>query len=101
MFANFLQRTDSRDIIDVIRKNILVQASKDENPSKGTPKEIRQQPSALRNFMALLKLKEEKAKAKNLNIQAKQKEKILFDKIYKNSKSRTSLLSRQCLINFA
>lgn len=82
MFTSFIKQTDGREKIDVIRKNILVQASKNGNLTKGA----QQLPKQLQNFMKLMQLKEEVIKAKKHNSHTKQKEKKLLDGVYNNSK---------------
>lgn len=81
MFTNFLQQTDGKEEVDIIRKNILVRATKDDKP-KGN----HQLPLQLQNFMRSMKLKEDLIKFTKLSSQVKQEEKNQLDKIYKNSK---------------
>lgn len=81
MFTNFLQQTDGKEKVDIIRKNILVRVTKDD-----TQKGNHQLPRQLQNFMRSMKLKEDLIKATKLNSQAKQEEKNQLDKIYENSK---------------
>lgn len=84
MINDFLERVDTRDKIDCIRKNILVHTAKNEN----APKKVHK----LQLYLKSLKLKEELQRGSKLLQNASQgsersrRDKVLLDEIGADSK---------------
>lgn len=73
LFENFLQRTEVRQTIDCIRKNILINAAKQETTSQSLPLQ-------LQRFLTYMKLKAKVQDAQKRNNQMKEREKAHLNK---------------------
>lgn len=87
LFDNFLQRTETRERVDCIRKNILVHASKDKLLSSNN-----QLPQQFQKYLRAMELKKKIQEARKENEKVKKQEKRLLEEIYNNGKYLTILV---------
>lgn len=88
LFDNFLARTETKERVECIRKNLLIQASKDERLSNNN-----QLPPQMQKFMQAMELKRKIQEATKENEKVRRQEKALLDEIYRNGKLKFEVMN--------
>jgi hypothetical protein len=77
LFDNFLQRSDTKDKVEGIRANLLIQHSKDERLSNNN-----QLPPQFKKFLKMMELKRKIQDISVENEKIRRQEKVLLETIY-------------------
>jgi hypothetical protein len=94
LFDNFLLRTETKNKVETIRANLLIQASKDERLSS----------NSLPQFQKFLKMMELKRKIQEINKEnekVRRQENIVLEAIYSKGELKLKLMLRNCLNLFS